>query len=96
MPAVTRLGDACTGHGCYPPRPSAGAAATVFANALAVHRVGDGWTAHGCAVCPAHGAALGAGSATVFVEGMAVGRIGDPVSCGSTVAEGSTDVFAGG
>ena len=32
MPAVTRLGDLCTGHGCYPPRPNITAASTVFVN----------------------------------------------------------------
>ena len=29
------------------------------------------------------------------VEGQAVGRIGDPVACGSSVAEGSPNVYAG-
>jgi len=38
---------------------------------------------------------LAEGSASVFVEGQGVGRIGDPVACGSVVAEGSPDVFAG-
>lgn len=96
MPAVTRLGDSCTGHGCFPPRPSASAAETVFVNGRPVHRVGDAWSAHGCPVCPPHGGSLAAGSASVFAEGRAVGRVGDPVSCGSAVAEGSPDVFAGG
>jgi len=31
----------------------------------------------------------------VFAEGQAVGRIGDPVACGSSVAEGSANVYAG-
>lgn len=60
MPAVTRQGDACTGHGAFPPRPST------------------------------------AGSATVFANGMPLGRVGDPVACGSSVAAGSPNVFAGG
>jgi len=32
----------------------------------------------------------------VYVNGLQMGRIGDPVACGSTVAEGSSNVFCGG
>jgi len=39
---------------------------------------------------------LAQGSASVFVDGRALGRIGDPVACGSRVAQGSPNVFAGG
>ena len=94
MPAVTRLGDQCTGHGCFPARPSISAAASVFINGIAVHRVGDAWGTHCCG--PAcHASVLAEGSTSVFVEGQAVGRIGDPVACGSAAAEGSMNVFAG-
>lgn len=94
MPAVTRLGDRCGGHGCFPPRPSISAAATVFVNGIAAHRAGDAWAVHCCG--PAcHSSVLAAGSHTVFAEGQPIGRVGDPVACGSTVAEGSPDVFAG-
>ncbi len=96
MPAVTRKGDICTGHGCFPPRPSTGASSDVFANGIAVHRQGDAWAVHGCPACVPHGGVLASGSSTVFVNGRQVGRIGDPVDCGSTVASGSADVFAGG
>lgn len=95
MPAVTRLGDLCTGHGSFPPRPSTGGAGTVFVNGVPVHRVGDAWAVH-CSGPICHGATLAAGSATVFAEGQSVGRIADPVSCGSAVAAGSASVFAGG
>ena len=97
MPAVTRLGDTCTGHGCWPPRPSSGASPNVFANGIAVHRQGDGWAAHTCPSIPETPASvLASGSSTVFVNGRQIGRIGDPVACGSSVAAGSGDVFAGG
>ncbi|KIC42238.1 hypothetical protein RA27_02285 [Ruegeria sp. ANG-R] len=96
MPAVTRLGDSCTGHGCFPPRASVSASGDVYVDGIAVHRVGDAWAAHGCDVCPPHGGALSAGSGTVFANGRAIGRIGDPVDCGSSVASGSGTVFAGG
>ncbi|WP_423838651.1 PAAR domain-containing protein [Thauera propionica] len=95
MPAVTRLGNRCTGHGCWPPRPSTSAAASVFVNGIAVHRVGDSWATH-CCKRSCHSSVLAGGSSTVFAEGKGVGRIGDPVACGSRVAQGSPNVFAGG
>lgn len=96
MPAVTRLGDSCTGHGCWPPRANVSASPDVYADGIAVHRVGDGWAAHTCPSIPeTHAGALAAGSPTVYANGRAVGRIGDPVSCGSAVATGSGTVFAG-
>lgn len=95
MPAVTRLGDTCTGHGCWPSRPSTGASADVFVGGRPVHRVGDAWAPHTCPTIPeTHGSVLAAGSPSVFVNGRAVGRIGDAVACGSTVASGSPTVFA--
>lgn len=93
---VARSGDACTGHGCWPPRPATGGSGTVFANGMPAHRVGDGWAPHTCPDLPeTHASALAAGSGSVFVEGAALGRVGDPVACGSAVATGSGDVFAG-
>lgn len=95
MPAVTRQGDTCSGHGCYPPRNSTSGSGNVFVNGIPAHREGDGWTAHGCPNVPSHGGSLGGGSSSVFVNGKPLGRIGDPVDCGSAVAEGSSNVFAG-
>jgi len=95
MAAVTRLGDMCTGHGCWPPRPSVGASPDVFVNARGAHRLGDGWAAHTCPSIPeTHASVLAAGSPTVFCNGLQLGRIGDPVACGSAVASGSPTVFA--
>lgn len=93
MPAMTRLGDHCSGYGCFAARPSTSAASTVFVNGIAVHRAGDAWATHCCGPsCRA--STLAAGSACVFAEEQAVGRIGDTVACGSAVAAGSPDVFA--
>lgn len=94
MPGVARLGDVCSGHGCFPSRANVQASATVFVNGRGWHCVGDAWASHGCAVCAPHGGTLATGSATVFVGGQAAGRLGDAVSCGSTVATASQDVFA--
>ncbi|MCA3195217.1 PAAR domain-containing protein [Cupriavidus sp.] len=95
MPAATRLGDRCTGHGCWPPRPSTAASATVFINGMGAHRQGDSWATHCCGLA-CHASTLAQGSGSVFVEGRGLGRIGDPVACGSRVAQGSPNVFAGG
>ena len=97
MPAVTRLGDKCTGHGCHPPRPNRSASTDVFVNSKGAHRKGDGWHVH---ICPPkiyapHGSVLAAGSATVFANSKPIGRKTDPVACGSTVRQGSGNVFAG-
>lgn len=95
MPAVTRLGDDCTGHGCWPPRGNDQASPNVFVNNIAVHRQSDHWPTHCCG--PAcHDSTLSKGSATVFVNNLQCARIGDPVACGSAIAKGSANVFAGG
>lgn len=97
MPAVSRLGDNCTGHGCWPPRPSTGASPNVRVNGIAAHRQGDAWAPHTCPTIPeTHASVLAAGSTTVSVNGKQLARIGDPVACGSAVAQGSANVFAGG
>ena len=94
MPAVTRLGDQCTGHGCFSPRPSTAASGNVFVNGIGVHRLGDSWATHCCGI-PCHAGTLANGSGSVFVNGKPAGRIGDSVSCGSVVAQGSQNVFFG-
>jgi len=97
MPAVTRLGDACTGHGCWPPRSNSSASSDVFVNGIGAHRQGDAWAPHTCPAIPeTHASVLASGSTTVFANGRQLGRIGDPVACGSAVAQGSGTVFAGG
>ena len=97
MAAVTRVGDLCTGHGCWPPRPSTGGSASVYVNGIAAHRQGDGWAPHTCPDIPeTHASTLAGGSATVYANGKRLGRVGDAVACGSSVAGGSGSVFAGG
>lgn len=95
MPAVTRLGDLGTGHGAWPPRASTGGSSNVFVNGIPVHRKGDSWAVHCDSTPSCHAGALADGSSTVFVNGLPVGRVGDPVDCGSAVAAGSPNVFAG-
>lgn len=95
MAAVVRLGDICTGHGCYPPRANVNASPNVKVNGIGAHRVGDAWAVHGCGTCTPHGSSQGSGSSTVFVNGMPLARVGDNVACGSSNATGSGNVFAG-
>lgn len=94
LPA-TRLGDSCTGHSCYPPRPSVQASPNVFVNGIPWHRQSDAWAVHCCGLS-CHDSVLARGSSTVFVNKLQAGRISDPVACGSAVMTGSADVFAGG
>ena len=94
MSAVCRLGDVCTGHDGFAPRPCVQGSPNVFVNGLPAHRLGDAWSGHSDGNST-HAAILAGGSATVFVNGKPLGRIGDPVSCGSRVATGSGNVFAG-
>ena len=92
--AAVRLGDQCTGHGCFPPRANISASGNVFINSIGAHRVGDGWAVHCCGPS-CHAGSQATGSSTVFVNGIALARIGDSISCGSTNAQGSPNVFAG-
>lgn len=95
MPGIARLGDICTGHGNWPARPSTSGSSNVFINGKPAHRQGDSWAVH-CNPDPScHSSVLAAGSSSVYVNGKPLGREGDPVACGSKVASGSPNVFAG-
>lgn len=94
---VARLGDQCSGHGCWPPRPNVQGSPNVFVNGKAVHRETDAWDSHCCPLIPeCHASVLSSGSSKTFANGLQIGRVGDPVACGSTVAEGSTNTYDGG
>lgn len=94
MPAVTRKGDGCTGHGCFPPRVNDSGSPNVFANGIEVHRETDHWVVH-CCGSDCHDSICSGGSGSVFANDLAVARIGDSIACGSAIAGGSGSVFAG-
>ena len=96
MTAISYKGSICTGHGCHPPRPNLGGSTNVFVNGKEVHREGDPWDVHCCDGKNCHSSVLESASSTIMANGLGVGRVGDPVACGSAVAEGSSNVFAGG
>lgn len=88
MPEVCRLGDICTGHGDWPPRPNVEGDDHLMINGLPVHCEGHRWAVH-CNTQPqCHDSVLAAGSSFLEVNGRRVGRVGDPVACGSVVATG--------
>tara|TARA_B100000795_G_scaffold167562_1_gene126139 strand:- start:183 stop:470 length:288 start_codon:yes stop_codon:yes gene_type:complete len=95
MPAVTRIGDADVLH-CSVPTRAVGSG-DVFANSIGVSRQGDVNTAHLLpgSPCPVHAKPIASGSGTVFVNGKGCGRVGDGISACTSVAAGSSNVFAG-
>ena len=97
MPAVTRIGDADVTH-CSGMTRAAGSG-DVFVNGIGVSRQGDNNTGHllppNIPPCPSHSAPIASGSSTVFVNGKGCGRVGDSITGCTSVAAGSSDVFAG-
>lgn len=97
MPKAVRLSDICTGHGCWPPRPNAGASPDVRANGRGAHRVADPWRPHTCPSIPeTHASVQASGSPDVCVNGRPWARVGDAVACGSRNATGSPNVTLNG
>ena len=98
MPAVTRIGDADVVH-CSRPNRLQGSD-NVFVNGIGVSRQGDNNTTHllppNVPPCPSHAAGIASGSSTVKVNGKGCGRVGDSISGCTSVAAGSSNVFAGG
>jgi len=96
MPAVTRIGDADVAH-CSGMTRAQGST-DVKVNGIGVSRQGDVNTSHLTPIdapCPPHTAAITTGSTTVFVNGKGCGRVGDGITACTSVAAGSSNVFAG-
>ena len=88
---VTLKGMVCTGHGCWPPRPSTQGSDWFDIGGVPVHLQSHTWAAHTCPPIPeTHASVLASGSSLFDVMGLQVGRIGDPVACGSSVAQGTS------
>ena len=96
MPAVTRIGDADVTH-CTGMTRAVGSG-NVFSNGIPNSRQGDVNTVHLLpgSPCPPHAAPIATGSTTVFINSKGCGRIGDAISGCTSVAAGSSNVFAGG
>ena len=95
MPAVTRIGDADVAH-CSGMTRAVGSG-NVFVNSIAVSRQSDVNTGHLLpgSPCPTHAAPITTGSTTVFINNLGCGRVGDAVTGCTSVAAGSSNVFAG-
>ena len=98
MPAATRIGDADVPH-CSGMTRAEGSP-NVFVNGIKWSRQGDNNTTHllppNVPPCPSHAAGIASGSSTVKVNTKGAGRIGDGISGCTSVAAGSSNVFAGG
>ncbi len=91
--AAARLGDMCSGHGCFPPRPAISASSDTFIDGIPALRVGDKYDQHTCSTT--HDGAVLVGSSTTFINGSMAARVGDSLDCGSTIAVGSPSTFMG-
>ena len=98
--AVCRIGDADVTH-CTGMTRAQGSSNPngVFVNGIGVSRQGDLNTSHllppNVPPCPAHAAGIAVGSLKVKVNGKGIGRVGDSIAGCTSVAAGSTNVFAG-
>ena len=97
MPAVCRgnLVDVDVVHCSQPSRLAN--SHNVFVNGTGISRQGDVNNSHLLpgVPCPSHQAPITTGSTTVFINGKGCGRIGDAITSCTSVATGSSDVFAG-
>lgn len=89
---VVRRTDVCSGHGCYPPRPSATWSPDVFVNNLNIERYSDSMEVHCCLSDCHDGSHKGIHNA--YANSLDIQVVGDPIDCGSVCAVGSPDTFA--
>lgn len=94
MPMATVLGQLCTGHGSFPPRPSTSGSDKVLIAGVPVVRVGDSYAVHSSS-SGSHPGVAQTGSPKVLVAGVQRMRVGDPINCGSRVQQGTPKVLIG-
>ena len=98
MPAVSRIGDMSTGHGCFPPTAlvKTPVSKTFFNGKLASVVNSECLHApHSCGIITHAGATRSpsSGANKTFIEGKQAARIGDNIACGDAIAEGSPNSF---
>lgn len=102
MPAISLDTHVSTGHGGWPSTVvvSSTCAAKSFFNGLKIQLVGQTqYTPHTDnqpVTHPQSEREVSNGAPTFYMEGKKVGRIGDPIACGDTIGQGSTNTFIGG
>jgi uncharacterized Zn-binding protein involved in type VI secretion len=98
MPAVARVTDKSTGHGCFAPTAliTTPVAKTYFNGKLAgVVDSNCKFAAHSCGVTT-HNSDIripSSGAGKTYIEGKKAARIGDSIQCGDVIAQGSANSF---
>lgn len=98
MPAVIRIGDKSTGHGCFPPTSLViTPVQKTFINGIKAGVVSSAcqYVQHVCkkAVHPQATRTPSSGATKTFIEGNPAARIGDNIGCGDACAQGSPNTF---
>jgi uncharacterized Zn-binding protein involved in type VI secretion len=98
MPAVARIDDKSTGHGCFSPTAliTTPVAKTYFNGKLAgVVDSNCKFEAHSCGITT-HNTDIRiptGGASKTYIEGKKAARIGDGIQCGDAIAQGSNNSF---
>ena len=91
MPAVTRLTDIASGHGCWPDSDVIQGSPNTIFNNLPVFRITDEVRTHCCVSChDRHGSE---GSPNTIINNLNVMRLGDPIDCGGFMVTGSPNII---
>lgn len=96
MPAFIRIGDKSAGHGCWPPTELVYTPITrTFVDGKLIAVVGAQYAPHTCnnVTHQQSNRTIITGSDNTFFEGYAIVGPGDLISCGDTVANGSSTSF---
>lgn len=95
MSGIAKDGALTSGHQQFPPTTVTASSTKVFVEGSKVCLNGDPIIPHTRQVEPfdTHTGNVQATTSKIFVEGIRVARIGDPISCGDTIAQGSSKVF---
>jgi len=98
MPAVSRVGDMSTGHGCFPPTSMVQSPISkTFFNGIKAGVVNSGcqFATHSCGTVTHTQSErfVSSGAGKTYLEGKAAARIGDDVGDGDAIAEGSANSF---
>lgn len=98
MPAISRLEDYSTGHGCFSPTQmiTTPIQKTYFNGKYpGVKHSTCRWEAHTCGLVT-HGSSErypSEGASKTYIEGYLVARIGDAINCGDVIGQGSYNSF---
>lgn len=93
MPAIAYDQCPTTGHADFPPTKVIASSKTVFINGKSVVLNGDPIIPHTNPKPTTHDGTVIASTSKIFIEGKKAGMIGDSISCGDTIAAGSSNVM---